>query len=250
VRRLRPRLGLSPLCPGVERAEPPSTAPARPRGRPPRPLSGPNQSARYECANAPSTPSSNGSRHRVPDPQDTDDLGSPLCVVDVLVDDPDADRAEIAPVKGCPPMRRRRPIGGAGLFAVMIGGHLLVTDPAWRSFSALTCPDTTYACAAVAHRHGKPGGATPCPPATAPSHFHLQRAPYGAGRPVEDSFVLGEVVVRGDGRRSVTTTPTGHSLRKVIGRYHATSPVSSRHEMAPASRTAVRHPAAHEDHPR
>jgi hypothetical protein len=42
---------------------------------------------------------SDGSRRRVPDAQDTDDQGRPIWVVDVLVDDPDADRAEIAGVK-------------------------------------------------------------------------------------------------------------------------------------------------------
>jgi hypothetical protein len=40
-----------------------------------------------------------GSRKRVPDSHDTDDQGRPLWVVDVMVDDPDADRAEIAAVK-------------------------------------------------------------------------------------------------------------------------------------------------------
>ena len=42
---------------------------------------------------------SDGSRRRVPDAQDTDDQGRPLWAVDVLVDDPDSDRAEIAAVK-------------------------------------------------------------------------------------------------------------------------------------------------------
>jgi hypothetical protein len=42
---------------------------------------------------------SDGSRRRVPDAQDTDDQGRPMWVVDVLVDDPEADRAEIASVK-------------------------------------------------------------------------------------------------------------------------------------------------------
>jgi hypothetical protein len=42
---------------------------------------------------------SDGSRRRVPDQQETDDQGRPMWVVDVLVDDPDADRAEIASVK-------------------------------------------------------------------------------------------------------------------------------------------------------
>jgi hypothetical protein len=40
-----------------------------------------------------------GTRKRVPDAQDTDDQGRPMWVVDVLVDDPDADRAEVAAVK-------------------------------------------------------------------------------------------------------------------------------------------------------
>lgn len=42
---------------------------------------------------------SDGSRRRVPDAQDTDDQGRPIWIIDVLVDDPDADRAEIAGVK-------------------------------------------------------------------------------------------------------------------------------------------------------
>jgi hypothetical protein len=42
---------------------------------------------------------SDGSRKRVPDAQDKDDNGRPIWVVDVMVDDPDADRAEIASVK-------------------------------------------------------------------------------------------------------------------------------------------------------
>lgn len=42
---------------------------------------------------------SDGSRRRVPDSHDQDDQGRPLWVVDVMVDDPDADRAEIAGVK-------------------------------------------------------------------------------------------------------------------------------------------------------
>lgn len=40
-----------------------------------------------------------GSRRRVPDGQDKNEDGIPMWVVDVLVDDPDADRAEIAGVK-------------------------------------------------------------------------------------------------------------------------------------------------------
>lgn len=40
-----------------------------------------------------------GTRRRVPDSHDKDDQGRPLWVVDVMVDDPDADRAEIAGVK-------------------------------------------------------------------------------------------------------------------------------------------------------
>lgn len=40
-----------------------------------------------------------GTRKRVPDSHDQDDQGRPLWVVDVMVDDPDADRAEIAAVK-------------------------------------------------------------------------------------------------------------------------------------------------------
>ena len=42
---------------------------------------------------------SDGSRNRVPDAQDTDDQGRPGWVIDCLVDDPDADRAEVAAVK-------------------------------------------------------------------------------------------------------------------------------------------------------
>lgn len=42
---------------------------------------------------------SDGSRKRVPDSHDTDDQGRPMWVVDVMVDDPDAERAEIAAVK-------------------------------------------------------------------------------------------------------------------------------------------------------
>ena len=40
-----------------------------------------------------------GTRRRVPDAQAKDDHGVPVWVIDVLVDDPDADRAEIAGVK-------------------------------------------------------------------------------------------------------------------------------------------------------
>ena len=42
---------------------------------------------------------SDGSRRRVPDAQDKNADGVPMWVVDVLVDDSDADRAEIAGVK-------------------------------------------------------------------------------------------------------------------------------------------------------
>lgn len=42
---------------------------------------------------------SDGSRRRVPDQQDTNKDGVPMWIVDVMVDDPDADRAEIAGVK-------------------------------------------------------------------------------------------------------------------------------------------------------
>ena len=42
---------------------------------------------------------SDGSRKRVPDSHDMDDQGRPLWVVDVMVDDPEAERAEIAAVK-------------------------------------------------------------------------------------------------------------------------------------------------------
>lgn len=42
---------------------------------------------------------SDGSRKRVPDQHETDEQGRTIWVVDVMVDDPDADRAEIAAVK-------------------------------------------------------------------------------------------------------------------------------------------------------
>jgi hypothetical protein len=42
---------------------------------------------------------SDGTRRRVPDAQDTDERGRPIWLVDVLVDDPDAQRAEVAGVK-------------------------------------------------------------------------------------------------------------------------------------------------------
>ena len=42
---------------------------------------------------------SDGSRRRVPDQQDTNADGVPMWVVDVLVDDPDSERAEVASVK-------------------------------------------------------------------------------------------------------------------------------------------------------
>jgi hypothetical protein len=40
-----------------------------------------------------------GQRRRVPDSHDTDTAGRPRWVIDCMVDDPDADRAEIAGVK-------------------------------------------------------------------------------------------------------------------------------------------------------
>ncbi|BBG04589.1 MULTISPECIES: hypothetical protein [Pseudonocardia] len=40
-----------------------------------------------------------GSRRRVPDAQDTNDEGVPMWTVDVLVDDDEADRAEVVSVK-------------------------------------------------------------------------------------------------------------------------------------------------------
>lgn len=40
-----------------------------------------------------------GSRKRVPDSHDKDENGCPMWTVDVLVDDPEADRAEVAGVK-------------------------------------------------------------------------------------------------------------------------------------------------------
>lgn len=42
---------------------------------------------------------SDGSRKRIPDAQDTNDEGVPMWIVDVLVDDDDADRAEVISVK-------------------------------------------------------------------------------------------------------------------------------------------------------
>jgi hypothetical protein len=42
---------------------------------------------------------SDGSRKRVPDSHDKDDQGRPMWTIDVLVDDPDAERAEVAAVK-------------------------------------------------------------------------------------------------------------------------------------------------------
>jgi hypothetical protein len=42
---------------------------------------------------------SDGSRRRVPDAHETDDEGKTIFVVDCMVDDPDAERAEIASVK-------------------------------------------------------------------------------------------------------------------------------------------------------
>lgn len=42
---------------------------------------------------------SDGTRRRVPDAQDTNENGVPMWIVDVLVDDPEADRAEVAGVK-------------------------------------------------------------------------------------------------------------------------------------------------------
>ena len=45
------------------------------------------------------TEMSDGSRRRVPDAQDVDEQGRPIWITDVLVDDPEANRAEIASVK-------------------------------------------------------------------------------------------------------------------------------------------------------
>ena len=42
---------------------------------------------------------SDGSRRRVPDAQDTNEDGVPMWTIDVLVDDPDDERAEVASVK-------------------------------------------------------------------------------------------------------------------------------------------------------
>jgi hypothetical protein len=42
---------------------------------------------------------SDGSRRRVPDAQDTDEQGRPMWIADVIVDDADSQRAEIASVK-------------------------------------------------------------------------------------------------------------------------------------------------------
>ena len=65
---------------------------------------------------------SDGSRKRVPDSHDTDDQGRPLWTVDVFVDDPDADRAEIASVKlasfEVPETRLGEPVTFVGLTAL------------------------------------------------------------------------------------------------------------------------------------
>ncbi|MEU8490037.1 hypothetical protein [Pseudonocardia alni] len=63
-----------------------------------------------------------GTRKRIPDAQDTNDEGVPMWIVDVLVDDPDADRAEIASVKVAsydePTTERLKPVKFVGLVAV------------------------------------------------------------------------------------------------------------------------------------
>lgn len=65
---------------------------------------------------------SDGSRRRVPDAQDKDENGTPLWVIDCLVDDPDADRAEIAGVKVAsfdePRTQKWQPVRFVGLVAV------------------------------------------------------------------------------------------------------------------------------------
>lgn len=65
---------------------------------------------------------SDGSRKRVPDAQDTDDQGRPMWIVDVMVDDPEATRAEIASVKVAsfevPSTRLGTPVEFVGLTAL------------------------------------------------------------------------------------------------------------------------------------
>lgn len=61
-------------------------------------------------------------RRRVPDSHDKNDEGTPMWTVDVLVDDPDADRAEIASVKVAmfevPETRMGQPVEFIGLTAL------------------------------------------------------------------------------------------------------------------------------------
>ncbi|GAA4674288.1 hypothetical protein GCM10023215_02310 [Pseudonocardia yuanmonensis] len=63
-----------------------------------------------------------GSRRRVPDRQEMNDDGVPMWTLDVLVDDPDADRAEVVGVKVAsydePAVEKFRPVQFVNLVAV------------------------------------------------------------------------------------------------------------------------------------
>lgn len=63
-----------------------------------------------------------GSRRRVPDAQDTNEHGVPMWVVDVLVDDDEADRAEVVSVKVAsfdePKTDKWKPVRFVGLVAL------------------------------------------------------------------------------------------------------------------------------------
>jgi len=65
---------------------------------------------------------SDGSRRRVPDKQETNEHGVPVWVLDVMIDDPDSDRAEIAGVKVAaheePRPAKFQPVKFVGLVAV------------------------------------------------------------------------------------------------------------------------------------
>lgn len=65
---------------------------------------------------------SDGTRKRVPDAQEADDNGVPLWTVDVLVNDPDAPRAEVVGVKLAsydePNVEPYRPVAFVNLLAV------------------------------------------------------------------------------------------------------------------------------------
>jgi hypothetical protein len=63
-----------------------------------------------------------GSRRRVPEKQESNDEGVPMWTLDVLVDDPDADRAEVIGVKVAsfdePAVEKFRPVEFVNLVAV------------------------------------------------------------------------------------------------------------------------------------